>query len=173
MLRVRIFPHSHVAGPHKGLASRIKQKSCKSMQEYTSDQKLSPMASIEKHQEIETPFDPAVFSFPQQLFHLLQIAENTNQGDTISWAQDGKSFSVHDPNGFEATLLVKYFQMKKYASFTRQLCAYGFSCVRQGRKPGLCKRFEQTNGHHSQFSLILSFIYRLSPQLRPWWLQFL
>ncbi|CAJ1959988.1 unnamed protein product [Cylindrotheca closterium] len=103
------------------------------MKEFPCGQMPSPRVSMENYRQ---PFDPAIFSFPQQLFLLLQIAENSHQEDTISWAQDGKSFTVHDPNEFEKKMLVKYFQMKKYASFTRQLCAYGFSCVRQGRKPG-------------------------------------
>ena len=127
------------------------------MKDFSSVQKLSPRVSIEKDIEIETPFNPAIFSFPQQLFHLLQIAENNDQEDTISWAQDGKSFTVHDLNEFEVSLLTKYSQMNKYASFTRQLCAYGFSCVRQGRKPGRCKTFEHWSGHHFQFPPILSF----------------
>lgn len=107
------------------------------MPDFPSDQKLSSKATIEKYNGMEIPFDPAMLSFPQQLFQLLQIAENNHQQEIISWAEDGKSFTVHDPNKFEAKLLVKYFQMRKYASFTRQLCAYGFSCVRKGRKPGL------------------------------------
>lgn len=147
----------------------------RSMQEFPSDQnQSSSIATIEKYNDISIPFDPAIYSFPQQLFHLLQIAEHAKQDDIISWAEDGKSFTVHDPNEFEATLLVKCFQMKKYASFTRQLCAYGFSCVRKGRKPGLCKniisivRNCDTLTFRSTHKMICSsFLYRLSPQLCP------
>eukprot|EP00980_Cylindrotheca_fusiformis_P010953 scaffold2504_cov94-Cylindrotheca_fusiformis.AAC.7 len=55
----------------------------------------------------------------------------------ISWTPDGKGFKVHNPKEFERKFLAKNFKMKKYASFTRQLCAYGFSCVRKGRQTGI------------------------------------
>jgi len=139
------------------------------MPDFPSDQKLSSKATIEKYNGMEIPFDPAMLSFPQQLFQLLQIAENNHQQEIISWAEDGKSFTVHDPNKFEAKLLVKYFQMRKYASFTRQLCAYGFSCVRKGRKPGLCKNSLCLISFSVlfPFQLTASFSSRLSPQLHP------
>jgi hypothetical protein len=77
-------------------------------------------------------------TFPFRLFRLLKYSEEQQMEHVISWVQEGKAFKVHDSRKFE-NLLAKNFKMKKYASFTRQLCAYGFSCVRKGRQTGLCK----------------------------------
>jgi hypothetical protein len=78
-------------------------------------------------------------TFPFRLFLLLKYSEEQQMEHVISWVQEGKAFKVHDPIEFENELLPQNFKMKKYASFTRQLCAYGFSCVRKGRQTGLCK----------------------------------
>lgn len=93
-------------------------------------------------------------SFPWRLFLLLKYAEEEQLEQIITWTRGGKAFQVHNHVEFERTLLPKYFKMSKYASFTRQLCAYGFSCIRRGRQKGLCK-FEnvplfQVNAHTGQ-----------------------
>eukprot|EP00980_Cylindrotheca_fusiformis_P010949 scaffold2504_cov94-Cylindrotheca_fusiformis.AAC.3 len=89
-------------------------------------------------------------TFPFRLFLLLKQSEEQGMEHIISWASNGKAFKVHDPAEFEKKLLAKHFKMKKYASFTRQLCAYGFSCVRKGRQTGICK---------CQTSEVLGFLY--------------
>lgn len=78
-------------------------------------------------------------TFPFRIFLLLKQSAEQQMEHIISWTPDGKAFKVHDPAEFEKQLLAKNFKMKKYASFTRQLCAYGFSCVRKGRQTGICK----------------------------------
>eukprot|EP00980_Cylindrotheca_fusiformis_P019409 scaffold6683_cov103-Cylindrotheca_fusiformis.AAC.1 len=83
--------------------------------------------------------DSPEFTFPFRLYLLLRHAEEQGMGDIISWTEDGKGFKVHNPSKFESMFLAENFKMKKYASFTRQLCAYGFSCIRKGRQPGLCE----------------------------------
>lgn len=109
-------------------------------------------------------------SFPWRLFLLLKYAEEEQLEQIITWTRGGKAFQVHNHEEFERTLLPKYFKMSKYASFTRQLCAYGFSCIRRGRQKGLCK-FEnlplfQVNAHtgHSLSNIIFvqSFTLTLS-----------
>jgi hypothetical protein len=75
--------------------------------------------------------------FPQRLFHLLKLAEENGWEDIISWVDDGKGFKVHDRKKFEQELLVKYFNTTRYPSFTRQLHAYDFDCVRTGRQTGI------------------------------------
>eukprot|EP00980_Cylindrotheca_fusiformis_P010948 scaffold2504_cov94-Cylindrotheca_fusiformis.AAC.2 len=89
---------------------------------------LSPSLSVS---------DASDLTFPCRLFLLLKKSEECGMEDVISWTTDGQGFKVHDPTEFEKHLLSQNFKMKKYSSFTRQLCAYGFSCVRKGRQPGL------------------------------------
>eukprot|EP00980_Cylindrotheca_fusiformis_P019411 scaffold6683_cov103-Cylindrotheca_fusiformis.AAC.3 len=91
--------------------------------------------------------DSPEFSFPFRLFLLLKHAEEQGMDDIISWTEDGKGFKVHDPRKFESMFLAENFKMKKYASFTRQLCAYGFSCIRKGRQPGICKYLTSLRWH--------------------------
>eukprot|EP00980_Cylindrotheca_fusiformis_P019412 scaffold6683_cov103-Cylindrotheca_fusiformis.AAC.4 len=93
--------------------------------------------------------DSPEFSFPFRLFLLLKHAEEQGMEDIISWTEDGKGFKVHDPNKFESMFLAENFKMKKYASFTRQLCAYGFSCIRKGRKPDFHPDFCRDNADAS------------------------
>ncbi|CAJ1960004.1 unnamed protein product [Cylindrotheca closterium] len=75
--------------------------------------------------------------FPQRLFLLLKLVEEKGLDHVVSWVNDGSAFKVHDLKEFQDVLLPKYFSTKKYASFTRQLCAYGFSCLRTGRQTGI------------------------------------
>jgi len=74
---------------------------------------------------------------PQRLFHLLKLAEENGWEDIVSWVNDGTGFKVHDREKFEKLLLQKYFNTARYASFARQLHAYGFGCVRTGRQTGI------------------------------------
>ncbi|CAJ1960003.1 unnamed protein product [Cylindrotheca closterium] len=75
--------------------------------------------------------------FPGHLFHLLKLVEENGWDHIISWVNDGKAFRVYEIEEFEKRLLPTYFNSKKYASFTRQLHAYGFNCVRTGRQTGI------------------------------------
>lgn len=79
--------------------------------------------------------------FPERLFRLLKLAEDNGWEDIISWVDDGEGFKIHDKEKFEDLLLAKYFNTTRYASFTRQLHAYGFDCLRTGRHTGICKFF--------------------------------
>ncbi|CAJ1959998.1 unnamed protein product [Cylindrotheca closterium] len=75
--------------------------------------------------------------FPSRLFQLLKLTEDKGWEDIFSWVNDGTGFKVHDREKFEKVLLQKHFNTKRYASFARQLHAYGFDCVRTGRNTGI------------------------------------
>ncbi|CAJ1959999.1 unnamed protein product [Cylindrotheca closterium] len=75
--------------------------------------------------------------FPKRLFELLKLTEDKGWEDIFSWVNDGTGFKVHDREKFEKVLLQKHFNTKRYASFARQLHAYGFDCVRTGRNTGI------------------------------------
>ncbi|CAJ1970126.1 unnamed protein product [Cylindrotheca closterium] len=76
-------------------------------------------------------------SFPEKVYQVLQLCEENGRTDIISWMNDGTAFKVHDLKEFERDFLPNYFNTKKYASFTRTLCAYGFTGVRTGRQTGI------------------------------------
>lgn len=80
-------------------------------------------------------------SFPQRVYNVLKLSEDQHQEHIISWMNNGTAFKVHDLDEFERDMLPKYFKTQKYATFTRALCAYGFTCVRTGRQTGICKLF--------------------------------
>ncbi|CAJ1959993.1 unnamed protein product [Cylindrotheca closterium] len=75
--------------------------------------------------------------FPQKVYNVLQLCDDTHQEHILSWMNSGTAFKVHDVEAFERELLPKYFNTQKYASFTRTLCAHGFDCVRTGRQTGI------------------------------------
>ncbi|CAJ1960002.1 unnamed protein product [Cylindrotheca closterium] len=75
--------------------------------------------------------------FPRRLFELLKLTEEKGWEGIFSWVNDGTGFKVHDREKFETVLLQKHFNTKRYASFARQLHAYGFDCVRTGRNTGI------------------------------------
>ncbi|CAJ1960001.1 unnamed protein product [Cylindrotheca closterium] len=75
--------------------------------------------------------------FPERLFQLLKLVDENGWEDTFSWVNNGTGFKVHDRNKFEKLLLKKHFNTTRYASFARQLHAYGFDCVRAGRQTGI------------------------------------
>lgn len=70
--------------------------------------------------------------FPIKLYRMLEDASTLKLTDIISWAEDGRSFLVHEPKVFENTMMRKYFNHTKYKSFQRQLNLYQF--IRSPRK---------------------------------------
>ena len=78
--------------------------------------------------------------FPTKLFVMLQDAEAEGFTDVVSWVKPNETtFRVHKRSDFETRILPKYFKMKKYKSFTRQLHNYCFGCVNKGPETGECK----------------------------------
>lgn len=68
-------------------------------------------------------------TFPFRLHHILEEAsKNEDESCYISWLPCGKSFKIHDLDGFKEKILPKYLpKQSKYKSFKRQLQYYGFT----------------------------------------------
>mmetsp|Transcript_24773 Transcript_24773/g.51511 ORF Transcript_24773/g.51511 Transcript_24773/m.51511 type:complete len:486 (-) Transcript_24773:254-1711(-) len=99
---------------------------------------------------------PANDTFPFKLHRMLEHAEKNDMDDVISFAEEGKSFSIHKPREFVAGIMPKYFTTSRMSSFQRQLNLYGFRRVTEGRdkgsyfhkyfikgRRGLCKRIKR------------------------------
>lgn len=68
-------------------------------------------------------------SFPRALHAMLDFVAESGQADIVSWNPHGRAFTIHKPEEFTNLLIPKYYQMKNYASFLRQLNIYGFKCI--------------------------------------------
>lgn len=67
----------------------------------------------------------------------MEILENEDHEEIISWLPEGRSFMIHKKNDLEKEILPKYFQKKsKYSSFTRKLNRWGFQRVARGPETG-------------------------------------
>ena len=67
--------------------------------------------------------------FPRKL-HL--ILSNPNLKHIITWLSHGRSWRVLDPKAFEREVIPLFFRHKCFASFMRQVNAWGFRRVNQG-----------------------------------------
>lgn len=76
--------------------------------------------------------------FPMKLHGLLEQIDTVEPelSGIVSWLPHGRSFLVHKPKEFANSVLPRFFQQKKYASFQRQLNLYGFSRITQGADRG-------------------------------------
>ena len=68
-------------------------------------------------------------AFPRALHAMLDFVAQSGQTDIVSWNPHGRAFTIHKPVEFTNILIPKYYQMKNYASFLRQLNIYGFKCI--------------------------------------------
>jgi len=68
-------------------------------------------------------------TFPIRLHGLLKQAEKFGVDHIISWNDDGTKFIIHNQKQFVAKILPNIFKQSKFASFRRQLNAYGFERV--------------------------------------------
>lgn len=76
--------------------------------------------------------------FPLKLQNMLDhidLAES-HLSDIVSWQPHGRCFLVHKPKEFADSVLPRFFQQKKYASFQRQLNLYGFNRITKGPDRG-------------------------------------
>lgn len=55
---------------------------------------------------------------------------NTSDPAIISWADDGETFVVKDPDRFEQEVIPKFFKHRKFSSFVRQLNFYKFRKIK-------------------------------------------
>lgn len=62
-------------------------------------------------------------TFPVKLH---QILSNADYADVVVWLPHGRSWKVLDRPAFEARVLPLYFRHGRYASFARQVSAWGF-----------------------------------------------
>jgi len=68
---------------------------------------------------------PSRAHFIAKLYRMLIEHEQTGLSH-IMWADDGKAFTISDPQGFSRTVLPIYFKHSNFSSFTRQLNFYAF-----------------------------------------------
>jgi hypothetical protein len=75
--------------------------------------------------------------FPFQLHDMLQDTSSRNGFESIiSWLPCGNAFKIDKQDIFTQVILPKYFNMKKYKSFQRQLRLYTFIKVTRGYNNG-------------------------------------
>lgn len=67
-------------------------------------------------------------SFPRKLYKMLMDLEASNS-DVAMFVENGHAFAILNPQKFTEEVLPKYFSMKHYASFQRQLNLYKFKRV--------------------------------------------
>jgi hypothetical protein len=79
-----------------------------------------------------------VTPFPWRLHEMLEESSESSSEDSqiVSWLPDGKSFKVHDPQGFSKKIIPSWFKHKCYKSFQRQLHLYGFRRIQEGPHKG-------------------------------------
>ena len=64
--------------------------------------------------------------FLGRLHALLCHAEKEGKQSVVSWAPDGKKFTIHDPSAFMNSIFPKYFDHLTYSSFEQKLRRWGF-----------------------------------------------
>jgi len=72
-------------------------------------------------------------TFPSKLYTLLS---DDSISDTICWLPHGKSWKILRPSKLADDILPRYFPKLKYASFRRQVNAWGFSRITEGHSQG-------------------------------------
>ena len=84
------------------------------------------------HKEMTLPSSPKQpgrkASFPRKLYKMLMDLE-ANNSDVAMFVENGRAFAILNPQKFTEEVLPKYFSMKHYASFQRQLNLYKFKRV--------------------------------------------
>lgn len=71
--------------------------------------------------------------FPGKLFNMLQQIDlhDTDLAQIVAWQPHGRCFLVRDSQKFEEIVLPRFFKMKIYDSFRRQLNLWGFKRISQ------------------------------------------
>jgi len=71
--------------------------------------------------------------FPGKLFNMLQQIDlhDTDLAQIVAWQPHGRCFLVRDAQKFEEIILPRFFKMKVYDSFRRQLNLWGFRRISQ------------------------------------------
>lgn len=82
------------------------------------------------------PLDVENVAFPYKMHDTLTRIEADGYGDIMSWLPHGRSFKIHDLDGFHETVLPMYFRHSKKSSLLRQLNLYGFRRICAGPDKG-------------------------------------
>ncbi|KAL3779535.1 hypothetical protein ACHAW5_001009 [Stephanodiscus triporus] len=69
-------------------------------------------------------------NFPARLHKILSETD-PNYSDIIAWMPHGRAWKIYDKNRFISDVIPKYYDCKKYESFTRQLSGWGFKRLHQ------------------------------------------
>eukprot|EP00163_Fabomonas_tropica_P012065 TRINITY_DN2317_c0_g1_i4.p1 TRINITY_DN2317_c0_g1~~TRINITY_DN2317_c0_g1_i4.p1 ORF type:complete len:441 (+),score=62.42 TRINITY_DN2317_c0_g1_i4:150-1472(+) len=64
---------------------------------------------------------------PQFLQKTYEMVESPTTNKHVTWTSRGRSFVILNKQGFEKTILPRYFKHSQFTSFVRQLNMYGFS----------------------------------------------
>lgn len=83
-----------------------------------------------------------IHTLPAFLTKMLQMV-NGNEASIVRWHSSGHSVLIKDVDKFTDEILPKYFKMKKFSSFVRQLNLYGFRKVTSEIDPNQCEFFHQ------------------------------
>lgn len=92
--------------------------------------------------------------FPVKLHRMLtELAESSEAQDILSFTPSGRAFKIHQPRAFVSEVAPKFYRLKDFRSFTRQVRDYSFKRVKSGPdtgayyhvnfqrdKPELCKK---------------------------------
>lgn len=62
----------------------------------------------------------AIVAFPILLYDMLEAVERNGHAHVVSWSIHGRCFVIHKPDAFK-TIISRYFNLSKIASFQRQL----------------------------------------------------
>ena len=93
-------------------------------------------SEVDEADGVEEEDHPANDTFPFKLHRMLEHAEKNGMEDVISFAEGGKSFSIHKPRDFVSGIMPKYFTTSRMSSFQRQLNLYGFRRINEGKEKG-------------------------------------
>jgi len=120
-----------------GLANAIKTEQKHCVQHNYHDHAFDNGESLEVDKPMVSKGGVTV-PFPLKLHDMLEHIElnEPELAEIVSWQPHGRCFLVHKPKHFSETVLQRFFQQKKYASFQRQLNLYGFNRITKGPDRG-------------------------------------
>lgn len=81
-----------------------------------------------------------IHRLPVFLTKMLQMVENGDKS-IVRWDSSGRTVIIESVSKFADEVLPKYFKMKKFTSFVRQLNLYGFRKISSEMDPNQCEFF--------------------------------
>jgi len=98
----------------------------------SSDSSETALVNVKRNTR-KGPRGGVVHPFPSKLHQLL---ESNEFDEIISWHPNGRSFILHDAQGFVDSVMPLYFKQTKFRSFQRQLNLYNFKRITSGPDKG-------------------------------------